>query len=79
MDIALNDPDVCEEPEPRVRFRQFGGSSLDFELLVWIDEPMLRGKVLDILNCQVYKRFIENGIEIPYSKHDLYIKQIPES
>ena len=78
MDIALNADDVCDDPEPRVRFRQFGASSLDFELLCWIDQPVLRGRVIDSLNCKVYKRFIEDKIEIPYSKHDLYIKQMPE-
>ncbi|MDH3633753.1 MAG: mechanosensitive ion channel family protein [Gammaproteobacteria bacterium] len=78
MDIALADENVCEEPEPRVRFRQFGASSLDFELLCWIEQPVLRGRVLDILNSKVYKRFIEENIEIPYSKHDLYIKQMPD-
>mgnify|MGYP001812675437 CR=1 FL=1 len=79
MDIALDDEAVCEDPEPRVRFRQFGASSLDFELLCWIEQPVLRGRVLDALNCQVYKRFIEEKIEIPYSKHDLYIKQMPST
>ncbi|MBT8436578.1 MAG: mechanosensitive ion channel family protein [Gammaproteobacteria bacterium] len=77
MDIALNDENVCEDPERRVRFRTFGPSSLDFELLCWIEKPVLRGRVLDVLNCKVYKRFIEEKIEIPYSKHDLYIKQMP--
>ncbi len=77
MDIALNDEAVCEDPEPRVRFRTFGASSLDFELLCWIDQPVLRGRVIDALNCKVYKSFIEEKIEIPYSKHDLYIKQMP--
>ena len=78
MDIALTDEAVCEDPEPRVRFRTFGASSLDFELLCWIDQPVLRGRVIDALNCKVYKRFIEEKIEIPYSKHDLYIKQMPK-
>jgi small-conductance mechanosensitive channel len=77
MDIALTDENVCGDPEPRVRFRQFGASSLDFELLCWIEQPVLRGRVLDILNCKVYKRFIEEQVEIPYSKHDLYIKEMP--
>jgi small-conductance mechanosensitive channel len=77
MDIALTDEAVCEDPEPRVRFRTFGASSLDFELLCWIDQPVLRGRVIDALNCKVYKRFIEEKIEIPYSKHDLYIKEMP--
>ncbi len=77
MDIALQDEAVCEQPEPRVRFRSFGASSLDFQLLCWIDQPVLRGRVIDALNCKIYKRFIEEEIEIPYSKHDLYIKEMP--
>ncbi|MCZ6470468.1 MAG: mechanosensitive ion channel family protein [Gammaproteobacteria bacterium] len=77
MNIALADEDVCDDPEPRVRFRAFGASSLDFELLTWIDQPVLRGRMIDNLNCKVYKRFIEEQIEIPYSKHDLYIKEMP--
>jgi len=78
MDIALNHEAVCEDPEPRVRFRMFGASSLDFELLCWIEEPVLRGRVIDALNCAVYKRFIEEKVEIPYSKQDLYIKELPK-
>jgi small-conductance mechanosensitive channel len=78
VNIALNEEAVCEDPEPRVRFRAFGASGLDFELLCWIDQPVLRGRLTDSLNCQVYKRFIEEEIEIPYSKHDLYIKEMPK-
>ncbi len=78
MAIALSNEAVCTDPEPRVRFRMFGASSLDFELLCWIDQPVLRGRVIDALNCQVYKRFIEEKVEIPYSKHDLYIKELPK-
>ncbi len=78
INIALSDETVCKDPEPRVRFRRFGASSLDFELLCWIDQPVLRGRMIDALNCQVYKKFIEEEIEIPYSKHDLYIKELPK-
>ncbi|MGS2721266.1 mechanosensitive ion channel family protein [Paraglaciecola aestuariivivens] len=78
MDIALNEPLVCEDPEPRVRFRRFSGSALDFELLVWIEKPETRGRVIDILNCQVLKQFRVHNIEIPYTKQDLYIKEWPE-
>jgi MscS family membrane protein len=79
MDIAMANDAICSDPEPRVRFRTFGASSLDFELLGWIDQPVLRGRVIDSLNCQIYKRFIEEKIEIPYSKQDLYIKELPKS
>jgi len=77
--IAIDELHVCNDPEPRVRFRAFGNSSLDFELLCWVDNPELRGRVLDRLNCTIYKRFMSEGIEIPYSKHDLYIKEMPKT
>ncbi len=79
MDIAKSEPLVTSSPEPRVRFRTFGASSLDFELLCWIENPELRGRTLDKLNVETYKRFNEEQIEIPYSKQDLYIKELPNT
>ena len=77
MDVASQEAEICKDPEPRTRFRQFGASGLDIELLVWIDNPEIRGRVKDSLNTAIYKRFAIEGIEIPYSKHDLYIKSLP--
>ena len=79
MDIAVKEPEVCDDPEPRVRFRLFGASSLDLDLLCWVENPEVRGRILDVLLTTIYKRFNEEGIEIPYSKHDLYIKEMPGS
>lgn len=77
MSVANESDAVCAEPEARVRFRTFGASSLDFELLCWVNNPELRGRVLDALNTAIYKRFLKEGIEIPFSKQDLYIKELP--
>jgi small-conductance mechanosensitive channel len=79
MEIATKHPKTCDDPEPRVRFRTFGESSINFQLMFWIEEPALRGRVLDALNTAIYKRLREEGIEIPYPKRDLYIRQMPES
>ena len=79
MEVALNEDEVCDDPEPRVRFRSFGNSSLDIELLCWVEIPEVRGRVLDALNTTIYKRFTAEGIEIPYSKHDIFIKEMPGS
>ncbi len=62
-----------------MRFRTFGASGLEFELLAWIDEPVLRGRITDALNSEVYRRFNEEEIEIPYSKQDVYVKEMPSS
>lgn len=66
-------------PEPRVRFRRFGESSLEFELLCWIEDPADRGRITHELNCEVYRKFAEAGISIPFPQRDLYIKEMPES
>jgi small-conductance mechanosensitive channel len=78
LDVADSEPLVCRQPTPRVRFRAFGASSLDLELLFWANNPEERGRVVDVMNTKVYKRFNEAGIEIPYAKQDLYIKTIPD-
>lgn len=77
LEISTHHDELCTEPAPRVRFRSFGESSLQFELLCWIAEPVLRGRVIDALNCEIYKRLAKEGIEIPYPKRDVYIKQMP--
>ena len=74
---AENAPFLVDEPAPRVRFRAFGESGLDFELLAWIEQPVYRGRVLDDLNRRVYKAFAAAGIEIPYAKRDVYVKELP--
>jgi small-conductance mechanosensitive channel len=71
-------PHVSPTPPPQVRFLEFGSSGLRFDLRVWIADPATRGTVLDTLHCRIYKGFRDAGIEIPYAKHDVYIKQLPE-
>jgi small-conductance mechanosensitive channel len=71
--VARLHPQVVEDPEPRARFRAFGDSSLQFELLVWIDNPELRGQVLDSLNTEVYKAFGREAISIPFPQRDVHL------
>ncbi|WP_371374819.1 mechanosensitive ion channel family protein [Thalassotalea aquiviva] len=73
--VAEDEPDISAFPNPVVRFRHFGNSSLDFEVMGWIKDPQFRGRITDQILTAIYKRFSEADIEIPYSKHDLYIKE----
>jgi small-conductance mechanosensitive channel len=77
-EIGQANPNVCSEPAPRVRMRGFGASSLDFNLLAWIDKPEDRGRISHELYMTIYKAFAEADIEIPYTKHDVFIKELPE-
>ena len=75
--IAADNSEVCKNPAPRVRFRNFGESSLDFELLCWIERPVDRGRLHHELNCAVYKAFIANNIVIPFPQRDLHVRTMP--
>ncbi len=76
MEVATTHAKVCDDPAPRVRFRAFGDSSLDLELLAWIEEPVLRGQVLHALNCEVYKRFNAEGVVIPFPQRDVHLHHV---
>jgi small-conductance mechanosensitive channel len=75
--IAHDHAKVLEDPKPRARFRIFGNSSLDFDLLCWITNPADRGLVVHELNCEIYRQFATTGIQIPFPQRDVHIKQIP--
>ncbi|MEE2776943.1 MAG: mechanosensitive ion channel family protein [Acidobacteriota bacterium] len=77
MSIAIGHDEVCGEPEPRVRFRAFGDSSLDFELLCWIEEPVMRGRILHELHGRTYKELNATGIEIPFPQRDVHVVAAP--
>ncbi|MCH2110987.1 MAG: mechanosensitive ion channel family protein, partial [Polyangiaceae bacterium] len=67
---------VATYPAPMVRFESFGASGLVHQLLVWIEHPRYRELGIDDVNRRIYRAFAAENIEIPYSKHDLYIKEM---
>jgi small-conductance mechanosensitive channel len=75
--IADQHEELSGDPAPRVRMRGFGASSLNFELLCWIFKPEDRGRIIHELYMAIYKAFAAEGIEIPYTKADIYIKEMP--
>ena len=77
--VARNNNEILDNPAPRARFRRFGESSLDFELLGWIRQPADRGRVQHELNCAVYKVFNEEKIEIPFPQRDLHVRTMPQT
>ena len=77
--VARDNLDILPTPTPRVRFRAFGDSSLDFELLGWIANPADRGRVQHELNCAIYKALNREKIEIPFPQRDLHVRTMPSS
>jgi len=63
---------------PKVLFRAFGASSLDFELRVFLKEVNGRLGVISDLNFAIDKAFREANIEIPFPQRDVHVKTIPD-
>ncbi len=79
LKVATDEGMVSSHPEPQVHFASFGDSSLDLQVRCWINEPENRGRVTHNLNQAIYKALNAAGIEIPYPKRDVYVKELPSS
>ena len=73
--VADDNSAVLMHPEPDVIFTQFGDSSLNFNLRVWTTELIQKPHTLKSqLYFEIFKRFREQGVEIPFPQRDLHIK-----
>ena len=66
---------VQQDPEPLVHFTGLGDSSVDFELLVWINQPNLIRQVRSDLYFIVWDALAKHNIEIPYPQRDLNLRR----
>ncbi|MCB1605357.1 MAG: mechanosensitive ion channel [Xanthomonadales bacterium] len=84
-ELAQQHPRVLPEPKPTSWLTNFGNSSLDFELRVFVSEIRDRLPVATELSTAIHRRFRELGIEIPFPQLDVHMRgagnaaQAPES
>lgn len=74
LDIAKSNEMVLPDPEPFVRFTNFGDSSLDFQLSCRVGEPLDVFATQSELRYAIVNRFAENNIEIPFPQRDVHMK-----
>ncbi|NJC87689.1 MAG: mechanosensitive ion channel [Desulfuromonas sp.] len=75
LEAAAECPDVLTEPPPGVRLLAFGDNGLNFELRAWSTTLIHRGGLFaSNLNLAIYRKFTEHGIEIPYPRRDLRLR-----
>lgn len=77
--VAAANPRVAREPEPRVRFRAFGESAINLELLCWIDNPADKGLEIHNIIKSVHLAFAENRIAIPFPQRDVHLLPATET
>ncbi len=71
---ARRHPRVLGQPTPKVWFKEFGDSSLNFELLVWVDDPPSIPQFTSDLNFSIENELNIRDINIPFPQRDLHIK-----
>jgi len=73
-EVALENPEILRDPEPDVHLREFGDSSWNMKLRIWIDNPKRHPVVRSDINCAIVRKFRENGVEIPFPQRDLHLR-----
>jgi potassium-dependent mechanosensitive channel len=72
---GTSNPHVLHDPAPSVFLKQFGESSIEFELVVWSSEMSHRpSRFKSDLNFAIEEKLREAGIEIPFPQRDLHIR-----
>jgi small-conductance mechanosensitive channel len=75
VEVAEKEPLVSDYEKPLVRFVEYANSSINFELLVWIDvREVPRRKVRSALYFAIFNEFKKAGIQIPFPQRDIHIR-----
>jgi small-conductance mechanosensitive channel len=75
ISAAMNIGRVLKNPGPKCLIREFGDSTVNLSLRLWINDPQNGiGSVKDAVLSEIWDRFHENGIEIAFPQRDLHIK-----
>jgi potassium efflux system protein len=78
-DVANAHEETLKDPKPLPLFTEFGESSLNFRLLVWIPNADERLRIQSELSVAVNKELKKAGIEIPFPQRDVHFKSIDDS
>lgn len=78
LEVAGSHERVLNDPGPVVFFLEFGSSSLDFELGIWLDDPRAALGISTEIRHRIIKAFEREGIRIPFPQRDVHVKSLPE-
>ncbi|MBN2589968.1 MAG: mechanosensitive ion channel [Sedimentisphaerales bacterium] len=75
-EVAAANPYVLENPKPVVIFKEFGSSSLNFELRIFITGMDHYLTIWHDINCAIDDAFRKAKIEIAFPQQDIHIRSV---
>ncbi len=75
LSCAEEHSEISGKLRPRVRFEDFGDSSLDFQLFFYTDSGFLVEWIKSDLRHCIDRKFRENGIQIPFPQRDVHMRK----
>ena len=76
LEVARQHPQVLSNPAPVVLFEDFGPSSLDFILFVYLVNVNRSFAVRTDLRIAILKAFRNHAVEIPYPQADVHLRDL---
>lgn len=74
-EAAMAHPKIAKTPPPFVRFSDYGESSLNFSVFFWSDEVYRIENIKSQIRIEIFKKFKENNVEIPFPQRVLHLKK----
>lgn len=74
LDVAKSHTRVLHAPAATVIFNDFGASTLDFILRVWVDDINVGVSTVSELRTEIERVLRENNIEISFPQMDLHLR-----
>ncbi|MBC8296298.1 MAG: mechanosensitive ion channel [Pelagibacterales bacterium] len=75
LDIANSHPHLIKNPPPKVIFKNFGDSALDFKLIFTYNNGFRVNLIESDIRFLVHKKFKENNIEIPFPQAVVHLEK----
>ena len=66
---------ILKEPNPFVRFTDFGDSSLNFSVIFWSEDVFRVETIKSEMRIKIFELFKENNIIIPFPQRVLHINK----
>jgi small-conductance mechanosensitive channel len=74
LGLAADNPHILEDPKPLAFLIDFADFSISYQLTFYLDDPTIGKTIKSDLSRQLWQRFAENGIEMPFPQYDIHLR-----